>query len=174
MTIAGQTPTVAGAGRSRWTGLGHVPQEAASLTVLLLNGINLSQLEARNPVLYGTQSLQQLISDVMLEHRNLDAFNSEYEGAIVDRIHKARTDGTDAVVINPGALTHYSYGIRDALELLHMPKAEVHLTHTIGRDAFRRHSTITPVVDVTVTGLGALGYRLATNMVLHLALERRV
>ena len=159
--------------RESWTGLGKPPEEAAPLTVLLLNGINLSQLEARNPVLYGTQSLQQLISDVMLEHRNLDAFNSEYEGAIVDRIHKARTDGTAGVVINPGALTHYSYGIRDALELLDMPKAEVHLTHTIGRDLFRRHSTITPVVDVTITGLGALGYRLATNAVLQLALERR-
>lgn len=144
----------------------------ADLPVLVINGVNLSQLKARDPLLYGTQSLQQLLSDLLVEHRNLDGFNSEHEGSLVERIHRARTDGTAAVVINPGAFTHYSYGIRDALELLEIPKAEVHLSHTLGRQAFRRHSTITPAVDVTITGLGALGYRLAINMVLRLALER--
>lgn len=145
----------------------------AHLNVLVVNGVNLSQLQSRDPRLYGTQSLQELISDLARHHRNLDAFDSEFEGALVERLHRARTDGTDAVVINPGALTHYSYGIRDALELLEIPKAEVHLTHTFGRERFRRNSTITPVTDVTITGLGALGYRLAVDMVLRLALERR-
>lgn len=146
--------------------------KSAHVTVLMLNGVNLSQLQARDPQLYGTQSLQQLLSDLLVGHRNLDAFNSDHEGALVERIHKARTDGTGGIVINPGAWTHYSYGIRDALGLLTVPKAEVHLTHTLGREEFRRHSTITPVVDVTITGLGALGYRLALNMVLRLARER--
>jgi 3-dehydroquinate dehydratase II len=91
----------------------------------------------------------------------------------VERIHAARTDGTDAMVINPGAFTHYSYALHDALQLLTVPKAEVHLTHTLGREAFRRHSAITPVVDITLTGLGALGYRIAVRAVLRLAIERR-
>lgn len=147
-------------------------REGAHLTVLVLNGVNLSQLQARDSLLYGTQSLQQLLSDLLVEHRNLDAFNSEHEGALVERIHKARTDGTAGLVINPGAWTHYSYGIRDSLDLLTVPKAEVHLTHTLGREPFRRQSTITSSVDVTITGLGALGYRLAVNAVLRLALER--
>ncbi len=147
-------------------------RDGADLTVLVLNGVNLSQLQARDPLLYGTQSLQQLLSDLLVEHRNLDAFNSEREGALVERIHKARTDGTAGIVINTGAWTHYSYGIRDALDLIKVPKAEVHLTHTLGREPFRRHSTITSAVDITITGLGALGYRLAVSMVLRLALER--
>lgn len=143
------------------------------LQVLLVNGVNLSQLHSRNPLLYGTLSLEQLVADLRAEHRALDAFNSEHEGAIVERIHRARSDGTDAVVINPGAMTHYSYAIRDALELIKVPKVEVHLTHTLGRDHFRRYSTVTPVVDATITGLGALGYRLAIRVALSLALEQR-
>lgn len=142
------------------------------LAVLVLNGVNLSQLRARNPHLYGTQSLAELIGNLRRHHRNLEAFSSESESALVERIHAARTDGTDALVINPGAWTHYSYALRDALELISAPKAEVHLSHTLGRAAFRHHSTVSPVVDVTITGLGVLGYRLAIDLLLRIAAQR--
>lgn len=141
----------------------------ARVRVLLVNGVNLSQLEARDPAHYGTWSLEQVVEDLRHYHGNLDAFQSEHEGALVERLHAARHDGTQAVAINPGAHTHTSYAIRDALELLDIPKAEVHLSHTFGREPFRRYSTINSVVDVTVTGLGPRGYRLAVGMLLRLA-----
>ncbi len=147
--------------------------DCADLSVLVLNGVNLSQLQARDPALYGTQSLSQVLDGLRESHPSIDAFDSEHEGALVERIHRARTDGTAALVINPGAWTHDSHGIRDALAMLTVPKAEVHLSHTLGREDFRRHSTITPVVDVTITGLGAMGYRVALHMVLRLAHQRR-
>ncbi len=143
------------------------------LAVLVLNGVNLSQLQARDPALYGTQSLSDVLDGLRADHPTLDAFHSEHEGAMVERIHEARTDGTAALVINPGAWTHDSHGIRDALAMVTVPMAEVHLSHTLGREDFRRHSTITPVVEVTITGLGAMGYHVALHMVLRLARERR-
>lgn len=142
------------------------------LAVLVLNGVNLSQLQARDPAMYGTQSLSQVIDGLREGHPTIEAFDTEHEGSMVERIHQARTDGTAALVINPGAWTHDSHAIGDALAMLTVPKAEVHLSHTLGREDFRRHSTVTPVVDVTVTGLGAMGYRVALHMVLRLARER--
>jgi len=102
------------------------------------------------------------------EADGLDEFTSESEGDIISRLHAARTDGSEAVVINPGALGHYSYALRDALELLSLPKVEVHLSQTPARESFRRRSVISPVVDVTITGAGAFGYRLAVRAARHL------
>lgn len=136
--------------------------------ILLLNGPNLSQLGSRDPAVYGTATLADLVAAAREEHPDLEAFASECECELVSRLHAARTDGTDAVVINPGALTHYSYALRDALDMLPVPKVEVHLSQTHARESFRRHSVVSPVVDVTITGAGVFGYRLAVRAALHL------
>lgn len=133
------------------------------MTLLLVHGPNLSQLGTRDPAHYGTATLGDLVAIVGEEHDAVESFQSDSEGELIARLHAARTDGTRAVVINPGALTHYSYALRDALELLTIPKVEVHLSQTHAREAFRRHSVISPVVDVTITGAGAFGYRLAAR-----------
>ncbi|MGH8932998.1 MAG: type II 3-dehydroquinate dehydratase [Egibacteraceae bacterium] len=136
--------------------------------ILLVNGPNLAQLGTRDPAVYGTATLADLIAAAREEHPDVEAFQSEVEGELVKRLHAARSDGTEAVVINPGALTHYSYALRDALELLAVPKVEVHLSQTHARESFRRHSVVSPVVHVTITGAGAFGYRLAVRAALEL------
>ncbi len=139
------------------------------MRLLLLHGPNLSQLGNRDPAVYGTATLADVLDAARAEHPDIDAFTSETEGELVKRVHSARTDGTAAVIINPGALTHYSYALRDALELLAVPKVEVHLSQTPARERFRHHSVISPVVDVTITGAGLNGYRLAVRYLLERA-----
>lgn len=141
---------------------------SGEMSVLLVHGPNLSQLGTRDPAHYGTATLDDLVAIVREEHDAVEVFQSESEGELVARLHAARGDGTRAVVINPGALTHYSYALRDALELLEVPKVEVHLSQTHAREEFRRHSVVSPVVDVTITGAGAFGYRLAMRAALEL------
>lgn len=136
--------------------------------ILLVNGPNLSQLGSRDPAIYGTATLAEVVEAARLEHADLEAFNAESEGDLVARLHAARGDGTTGLVINPGALTHYSYALADALELLAVPKIEVHLSQTHARESFRRRSVVSPVVDVTITGAGLYGYRLAVQAVLEL------
>ncbi len=102
------------------------------------------------------------------EYDDLDVFTTESEGDLITRLHATRGDGTRAVVVNPGALGHYSYALRDALEIVAVPKVEVHLTQTAAREQFRHTSVISPVVDVTITGAGAFGYRLAIRAAVHL------
>ncbi len=136
--------------------------------ILVVHGPNLSQLGSRDPAVYGTATLADVEAAVRDEAgpgAAVEAFTSDAEGDIVRRLHAARTDGTTAVVINPGALTHYSYALRDALELLAVPVVEVHLSQTHAREAFRRHSVVSPVVDATITGAGLLGYRLAVRVI---------
>ena len=129
--------------------------------VLLAHGPNLSQLGTRDPAHYGTATLADIEAEVRAVLPGAEAFQAEAEGELIARLHAARTDGTAALIINPGALTHYSYALRDALELLEFPVVEVHLSQTHAREEFRRHSVVSPVVDVTITGAGLLGYRLA-------------
>jgi 3-dehydroquinate dehydratase II len=139
------------------------------MRILLVNGPNLSQLGRRDPEVYGSATLDDVVGavrDELGDQGEVEAFQSEAEGDIVTRLHKARDDGTDAVIVNPGALTHYSHALRDALELLDVPIVEVHLSQTHAREAFRRHSVVSPVVDVTITGAGAAGYRLAVQALL--------
>lgn len=143
--------------------------------ILLLHGPNLSQLGARDPEQYGTATLDELVESARdtaeVADAELDHLQSEHEGDLVERIHAARSDGTSAVVINAGALTHYSYSLRDALELLDVPVIEVHLSNIHAREGFRRTSVIAPACDASITGLGAIGYRLAVEACLEL-LER--
>jgi 3-dehydroquinate dehydratase II len=138
------------------------------MSVLVVHGPNLSQLGTRDPAVYGTATLDEVVDAVRREHPGCVSYASESEGALVERLHTARSDGTTAVIINPGALTHYSYALRDALELLECPIVEVHLSQTHAREAFRRHSVIAPVADVTITGAGVFGYHLAALAVTDL------
>jgi 3-dehydroquinate dehydratase-2 len=146
----------------------------------VINGPNLSQQGRRDPSVYGTATLETVAEDVRSEvaahpdqsSLDVELVTFEVEGELVARLHRARDDGTAAVLINPGALTHYSYALADALELLTAPKVELHLSQTYAREAFRRHSVISPVVDVTITGAGAFGYRLAAQAALRLRQTR--
>lgn len=144
------------------------------MSLLIVHGPNLSQLGSRDPVQYGTVTEDDLLADVRDELRSLgsstrvELFSDQSEGRIVERIHAARHDGTRAVLINPGALTHYSYALRDALELLECPVVEVHLSQTHAREPFRRHSVVSPVVKATITGAGPVGYRLAARAAIAL------
>ena len=134
--------------------------------VLVLNGVNLAALGERSPEVYGEQTLadieQQLQSafpDVELEFRQTD-----HEGELVAWIHEAA--GSDGLVLNPGAWTHYSYAIHDALEAVSAPKVEVHLSNVHSREEWRRTSVVSPVVDAVVAGMGAEGYLAAVRYIL--------
>lgn len=142
------------------------------MRILLANGPNLSQLGHRSPHLYGTATIADIVSAVKLVHDDIDDFMTESEGALIERLHRARTDGTAAVVINAGAWTHYSYALRDAIELVGLPTVEVHLSQIAAREQFRHHSVISAVADVTITGAGAYGYELAVLAALHLLATR--
>jgi 3-dehydroquinate dehydratase-2 len=136
--------------------------------ILVLNGPNLSQLGTRDPAVYGTSTLDEVIDGARDVSGDLDVFTAESEGELVARLHAARSDGTEAVIVNPGALTHYSYALRDALDMVEFPKVEVHLSQTAARETFRHTSVVSGVVDVTITGAGPFGYRLAVSAALHL------
>ncbi len=139
--------------------------------VFVLNGVNLASLGERRPEVYGEQTLwdiEQLLRgafpDVELEFRQTD-----HEGELVAWIHEAAN--SDGLVLNPGAWTHYSYAIHDALEVLDVPKVEVHLSNVHSREEWRRTSVVSPVVDAVVAGMGAKGYLAAVQYILE-ALER--
>lgn len=143
------------------------------MRTLLANGPNLSQLGTRDPAVYGTATLADLERSVGELVGDVDAFQSEHEGTLIERLHAARTDGTAAVILNPGALTHYSYALRDAVEMLDVPVVEVHLSQIHAREPFRHQSVIGAVVSATITGVGPYGYHLAALAVLHLAGKQR-
>ena len=141
-------------------------------TLLLLHGPNLSQLGSRDPEQYGTDDLQTVVANARSAAEDVGASllaeQYEAEADLVARVHAARTDGTDALIINAGALTHYSYALRDALAMLDLPKVEVHLSNIHARERFRRTSVIAPACDGQVAGFGVEGYPLAVRAVLGL------
>jgi 3-dehydroquinate dehydratase-2 len=128
-------------------------------------GPNLGRLGTRDPARYGTETLEQIMADVAERARSLghdvEWRQSDHEGDLVSALGTAAADGVGAVVINPGALTHYSYALRDAVEGCGVPVIEVHQTNIYAREPFRRHSVIAPVVRTSIAGAGAGGYRLA-------------
>lgn len=140
--------------------------------ILLLHGPNLSQLGTRDPAHYGTATLDDVVAAATREAAEADAdvehLQTEVEGELVARLHAARSDGTAAVIVNAGAWTHYSYAIRDALELLDVPKIELHLSNVHAREPFRATSVIAPVCDGSIAGFGIDGYPLAVRAVLAL------
>lgn len=144
-----------------------------AVTILLLHGPNLSQLGGRDTHHYGTATLDEVVAvardEATARGGELTHEQHEAEGTLVARVHAAARDGTGAVVINPGALTHYSYALRDALEILSVPKVEVHLSNVHARERFRQRSVISAVCHGMVAGFGAFGYRLAVRAAVELA-----
>jgi 3-dehydroquinate dehydratase-2 len=133
--------------------------------LLLINGPNLNLLGSREPKLYGSKSLPQIENDLISEaerlgHR-LNVYQSNHEGELVDRVHKARIDAVAYILLNPGAYTHTSVALRDAMLAVNIPFIEVHLSNTYSREAFRKHSYFSDIARGVIVGLGPLGYRLA-------------
>lgn len=141
--------------------------------ILVLHGINLNMFGKRDPEKYGTLTLAQIDEEVKAFGRELgvevECLQTNLEGEMAQRIHEAHGDGTDAVVINAGAWTHYSYGIADALAILEVPVVEVHMSHVHAREKFRHHSVFSPVVEGSISGFGIdsylLGLRAAINLI---------
>ena len=133
-------------------------------TILVLNGPNLNLLGTREPEKYGTATLadvEQLAKDAGAAHGlDVECFQSNHEGALVDAIHAARGKAV-GIVINAGAYTHTSLAIRDALTAVAVPFVEVHITNVYAREPERRHSMLAPAAVGVVCGLGAYGYELA-------------
>ncbi len=135
------------------------------MRVLFLFGPNLGALGTREPERYGSQTLEEIMAEVAGRAARLGHETawrqSDHEGELLGWILGASGEGWEAVVLNAGALTHYSYALRDAIEASSLPVVEVHMTNIYAREEFRRHSVISPVCRVTIAGAGAGGYHLA-------------
>jgi 3-dehydroquinate dehydratase II len=136
--------------------------------VFVLNGVNLGALGTRRPEVYGTLTLGDI--EGMLRERypevDFEFRQTDYEGEMVGYVREAR--GSDGILINPGAWSHYSYAIHDALEAVEgVLKLEIHLSNVHAREPWRRHSVISPAVDVVVAGMGHYGYEAALGYVLN-------
>ncbi len=133
--------------------------------VLLLNGPNLNLLGSREPGISGADtlaSIEQRASEVARElGHELCTFQSNAEHELIDRIHRAPADGVAFLVFNPGAFTHTSVALRDAISAVRLPFIEVHLSNTHAREPFRRHSYFSDIAVGVIAGLGAFGYELA-------------
>jgi 3-dehydroquinate dehydratase-2 len=140
---------------------------AVATRILVINGPNLNLLGTREPDLYGSQTLadiERAVAEVaMAAGARAEFFQSNHEGALVDRIHAARADGTDFIVINAGAFTHTSVALRDALAAVALPFIEVHLSNVHRREAFRHRSYLSDLAVGSIVGLGAAGYRFAVE-----------
>jgi 3-dehydroquinate dehydratase-2 len=143
------------------------------MQVLILHGPNLNLLGTREPEVYGSVTLAQINADLKAIAANagaqVDTFQSNHEGALIDRVQAAAHDGTRFIVINPAALTHTSVGLRDALAGVAIPFFEVHLSNVHKRESFRHHSYFSDLAEGVIVGFGADGYRMALDQ----ALKRR-
>jgi len=135
--------------------------------ILVVNGPNLNLLGERKPEVYGTEGLDAVEDSLTSLARELDAelkfFQSNHEGKIIDFLHKHRNTA-NAVLINPAALTHYSYSLRDALEAIDLPVVEVHISDIGDREDFRKKSVIEPIAIDQVAGLGLEGYEIGLSV----------
>ena len=135
------------------------------MNILVLNGINLNMFGKRDPKQYGTTTLAEIDASLVSLGQELGAtvenFQTNFEGEMVERIHRAHADNVQAVLINAGAWTHYSYGIRDALAILECPIFEVHMSNIHAREAFRHHSVIAEIARGQIAGFGVDSYLLA-------------
>ena len=139
--------------------------------LLLLNGPNLNLLGTREPEVYGTTTLADIENAASAQAgaagATISCFQSNHEGALIDRIHAAKSEGIDAIVINPGGLTHTSVALRDALAGVAIPFVEVHISNIYKREEFRHHSFLSDIAVGTICGLGVNGYRFAIDFVLE-------
>jgi 3-dehydroquinate dehydratase II len=135
------------------------------MKILMLHGINLNMFGKREPAKYGTTTLAEIDARLVALGKELDAevvsFQSNDEGAMCERIHQAFDSDIDAVLINAGAWTHYSYGLRDALAMLTVPIVELHMSNIHAREPFRTHSVIAAITRGQICGFGVDSYLLA-------------
>lgn len=138
--------------------------------LLVIHGPNLNLLGVREPGVYGAVTLQQINAELTRiagdAGATLDCFQSNHEGALIDRVQAARTDGTAFIIINPAGYTHTSVALRDALAGVALPFVEVHLSNIHKREAFRHHSFFSELAVGVICGLGPAGYRLALDYAL--------
>ena len=164
-----KTPGELAAEIARWVLAGE-RKENDAMKILVINGPNLNFLGIRERAVYGTKDYEYLLS--MLKKKaeetgcRIETFQSNHEGAIIDRIQEAYFDGTDGIVINPGAYTHYSYAIHDALASVQMPKVEIHISDITAREEFRKVSVTAPACDRQIFGHGLEGYLEAVDVIL--------
>lgn len=137
------------------------------MNILVINGPNINFLGIREKAVYGTQDYDSLLRMIAGkgEEKNcrIEVFQSNHEGAIIDRIQDAYSDGTEGIVINPGAYTHYSYAIRDALASITVPKIEIHISDITKREEFRKVSVTKDACDKQIYGHGLEGYLMAID-----------
>ena len=134
------------------------------MNILVLHGINLDQFGKRDPAQYGTATLAEIDAALRALGQSLGAdvecFQTNHEGAMVERVHRAHAEGAAAVVINAGAWTHYSWGLRDALAILDCPVVEVHMSNIHAREPWRHHSVLADVARGQIVGFGVDSYLL--------------
>jgi 3-dehydroquinate dehydratase-2 len=140
------------------------------MAILVVHGPNLNLLGTREPEVSGRDTLSdinaRLLTRALAAGQPLESFQSNHEGALIDRIHSARVDGTRFILINPGGLTHTSVALRDALAGVDLPFIEVHISNVHRRESFRHHSFLSAVAVGVICGLGAQGYELALDAAL--------
>jgi 3-dehydroquinate dehydratase-2 len=146
------------------------------MKILVVNGPNLNFLGIREKDIYGSRDYNYLLG--LLEQKAVDmkatieVFQSNSEGEIIDRLQKAYNDKVDGIVINPGAYTHYSYAIRDALSSIDVPKIEVHISNIYKREEFRQKSVTAAACSGQISGLGLKGYLLAIDAIADMTAEK--
>lgn len=144
-----------------------------AMKILVINGPNLNFLGIREKSVYGTQDYKYLLDLIQKKAKEtgckIETYQSNHEGAIIDKIQEAYFDGTQGIVINPGAYTHYSYAIRDALASITVPKVEVHISNIQEREEFRKISVTAPVCDKQIFGQGLDGYLQAIDFIKNLS-----
>ena len=141
------------------------------MKILIINGPNLNFLGIREKNIYGTENYDYLLNMIAEKGKeagcNIEVFHSNHEGAIIDRIQDAYFDGTEGIVINPGAYTHYSYAIHDALASVTIPKVEIHISDITKREEFRKISVTAPACNKQIYGHGLNGYLEAVDYLLE-------
>lgn len=145
------------------------------MRILVINGPNLNFLGIREKGVYGSKDFNYLLGLIEEKAKEtnsiIETFQSNCEGEIIDRIQKAYYDKVDGIIINPGAYTHYSYAIRDALASITAPKIEVHISNIHQREEFRHTSVTAPVCNGQIAGLGLQGYLMAVDAILNMQAE---
>lgn len=141
------------------------------MKILCLNGPNLNRLGKREPAIYGSETLEDVQNNLMAHghkfNADVDCKQSNHEGELIDWLHEAEDERFDGIIFNPGAYTHTSYAIRDAISSISIPVIEVHISNIHSRESFRHLSVLAPVCMGQICGLGTFGYTLALETFLH-------